>query len=151
MLCTRLSVRIRTSCILFFRVHTRGYKYIPGLSLYIPVCTGFMTVHTLQELYEPGLYQYIPVCTMFMSLHTLQVLYEPGLSQYILVCTRFGSVHKVPVKVPVTSTGTLRTDGRVSGTLPLFSGNGMNKYVLSSDYDNTVPLSYIPCYSMVPL
>ena len=127
MLCTRLSVRVRSLRIFFSRVHTRGYKYIPGLSLYILVCTGFMTVHTLQEfkLYEPGLYQYIPVCTMFVSLHTLQVLYEPGLSQYILVCTRFGSVHKVPVKVPVTSTGTLCTDGRVSGTSPLFSGNGM--------------------------
>jgi hypothetical protein len=151
MLCTRLSVRIRTSCILFFRVHTRGYKYIPGLSLYIPVCTWFMTVHTFQELYVTGLFKYIPVCIRYLSVHTLQWLYKPGLYQYKVVCTRFGSVHKVPVKVPVTSTGTLCTDGRVSGTLPLFSGNGMNKYVLSSDYDNTVPLSYIPCYSMVPL
>jgi len=154
MLCTRLSVRIRTSCILFFRVHTGVYKYIPGLSPYIPVCTGFMSVHTLQELYEPGLYQYIPVCTRFMSVHTVQGLYELGLYQYILVCTRFVSVHKVPV----TSTGTLQalglyvlTGGRVSGTLPLFSGHGMNKYVLSCDNDNTTPSSCIPCYSMVPL
>ena len=151
MLCTRLSVRIRTSCILFFRVHTRGYKYIPGLSLYIPVCTWFMTVHTFQELYVTGLFKYIPVCIRYLSVHTLQWLYKPGLYQYKVVCTRFGSVHKVPVKVPVTSTGTLCTDGRVSGTLPLFSGNGMNKYVLSCDHDNTVPLSFIPCYSMVPL
>ncbi len=108
--------------------------------------------------YVPCLCQYIlsrdcmnQVCIRFMSVHTLQGLYKLNLYQYKLVCTRFGSVHKVPVKVPVTSTGTLCTDGRVSGTLPLFSGNGMNKYVLSSDYDNTVPFSYIPCYSMVPL
>jgi hypothetical protein len=93
MLCTRLSVRIRTSCILFFRVHTGVYEYIPGLSQYIQVCTRFMSVHTVQGLYELGLYQ------------------------YILVCTRFVSVHKVP-ETSLRSQGlyVLKSQGLVSGT-----------------------------------
>ena len=95
-----------------------------------------MLVHTLQELYEPGLYQYIPVCNRFMSVHTVQGLYELGLYQYILVCTRFVSVHKVPETSPSLRDVSL---GLVSGTLPLFSGYGMKKYVLSCDNDNTVP------------
>ena len=81
MLCTRLSVRIRTSCILFFRVHTGVYEYIPGLSQYIPVCTRFISVHTVVTVqgfvtvYVPCLSQYILVCTRFVSVHTVQGLY----------------------------------------------------------------------------
>jgi len=75
MLCTRLSVRIRTSCILFFRVHTGVYKYIPGLSQYIPVCTRFISVHTVVTVQG-----FVTVCTMFVSVHT--GMYQVCLSTY---------------------------------------------------------------------
>jgi hypothetical protein len=75
MLCIRLSVQIRTSCILVFRVHTGVYEYIPGLSQYILLCTRFISVHTVVTVQG-----FVTVCTMFVSVHT--GMYQVCLSTY---------------------------------------------------------------------
>jgi hypothetical protein len=83
MLCTRSLVRVRTLSIFCFRVHTGVYKYIPGLSQYIQVCTRFMSV--------PGLCQ---EQTDTWRKERLLRLHHAGIAHLVEMVNKFASEDK---------------------------------------------------------